>query len=89
MKFHKALFRLNQGEAIQRRAWNGKGLYVEMEKDTPPSIHPFAVIKTNDLKYPWVPSQQDMLADDWQTINAWGDVCFDFDLVDPMEVENV
>ena len=90
MRFEKALYNVKNGGAIQRSGWNGKGLYVEMIDHVPPDIAKFLVIKSgcNGLKYPWVPSQGDLLADDWLLISAWGDITYDYELHLPIcEVE--
>ena len=80
--FGWALIGLKQGHKLRRSGWNGKGLSVELQvpdanskmtlpyifmnypatpaSDTAPSDH-------INAKVPWLASQTDMLATDWQT----------------------
>lgn len=75
--FGEAIKYLKRGFKIKRRGWNGKGIYIEMQK---PDEHskmtlPYIYIVTNGLVtdnpdapkgvVPWFASQTDMLADDW------------------------
>lgn len=64
-----ALVALKHGYKVQRTGWNGKGMYVELQR---PDEHskmslPYIFMKTADDKFvPWLCSQTDALADDWQ-----------------------
>ena len=70
-------FMLKQGERVCRQGWNGKGMWL-MLVETPPTeaIHvagavynflPYIQMKTADNKMvPWLASQTDCLATDWQ-----------------------
>lgn len=50
----------------QRQGWNGKGMFIYLATHVD-MIEPFIMMKTADDKYvPWLASQTDMLADDWQ-----------------------
>ncbi len=75
--FGEAIKYLKRGFKVKRRGWNGKGIYIEMQK---PDKHskmtlPYIYIVTNGLVtdnpdapkgvVPWLASQTDMLADDW------------------------
>ncbi len=66
--FSWALLRLKEGGKMQRNGWNGKGMYIELQK---PDKHskmtlPYIFMKTADNNLvPWLASQTDLLADDW------------------------
>ena len=77
MNFGQALEALKAGKRVARRGWNGKGIYLEMQR---PDAHskmtlPYIYIVTNDLVtdnpeapkgvVPWLASQTDMLREDW------------------------
>ena len=77
MNFGEALERLKAGKRMARRGWNGKGIYVEMQR---PDEHskmtlPYLYLVTTGLQtsnpespkgvVPWLASQTDMLAEDW------------------------
>ena len=61
----------NRGGRFARAGWNGKNMYIELQK---PDAHskmtlPYIYMKTvqGDL-VPWLASQTDMLADDWMEV---------------------
>ena len=60
---------LKKGWQMQRAGWNGKGMYVELQVpdfNSKMSL-PYIFMKTADEnKVPWLASQTDMLATDWQ-----------------------
>lgn len=80
MNFGQALEQAKLGSKIARDGWNGRGLWVELQvpdehskmtlpyfylnypsvpaSDTAPANH-------IDAKVPWLPSQTDILAEDW------------------------
>jgi hypothetical protein len=84
MDFGTALIALKEGKSVSRTGWNGKGLklklqvpdanskmtlpYIYMEypstpaSDTAPSNH-------INARVPWLASQTDVLAEDWQVID--------------------
>ena len=75
MNFGKALEILKSGGAVQRTGWNGKGLWLCLQspdvnsKMTLPYIYicyPSDAITTPGARVPWLASQTDMLAEDWQ-----------------------
>ena len=60
-----------RGGRFARAGWNGKGMYIELQR---PDAHskmtlPYIFMKTvqGDL-VPWLASQTDMLADDWMEV---------------------
>jgi len=69
MDFGKALSALKAGKRVTRPGWNGKGMYLELQrpdehsKMTLPYIYMRTV--TGDL-VPWLASQTDMLSEDWE-----------------------
>lgn len=77
MTFGLALEALKKGCRVARKGWNGKGIYLEMQR---PDEHskmtlPYIYIVTNGLVtdnpdapkgvVPWLASQTDMLSVDW------------------------
>ena len=77
MNFGQALELLKQGKKLQRKGWNGVGLWLELEvpdadsKMTLPYIflsYPDDAKTTPGAKVPWLPSQTDTLAEDWQVV---------------------
>lgn len=73
MNFGQAIDALQHGAKVARRGWNGKNMWLALQipdahsKMTLPYIYMRAV--KGDL-VPWLPSQTDMLANDWRTIGA-------------------
>ena len=80
MNFGQALEQLKQGAKVAREGWNGKGMWLGLvdtgyydvgcsvvgEID---SLLPWIGMKTADNKFvPWLASQTDVLAEDWQII---------------------
>ena len=73
--FETALACLKAGARIARTGWNGKGLSVLLQRTDAGSkmTLPYAYIEYPDgTKCPWVPSQTDMLADDWTVLDDGG-----------------
>lgn len=83
--FSAALAHLKQFGIIQRKGWNGKGMYLfYVPSDgyliTKMTKHPdhtglensaFIAMKTADNKVvPWLASQTDILAEDWLLLDA-------------------
>lgn len=76
MDFSNALESLKDGRSICRTGWNGKDQYVHMQRPDEFSkmSEPYAYLvqqsqTENGLKQtviPWVPSQGDLFAEDWQ-----------------------
>jgi hypothetical protein len=68
MTFGEALKHIKDGRAVRRIGWNGKGMWLELQrpdahsKMTLPYI--FMVTVTGD-RVPWLASQTDILAEDW------------------------
>ena len=69
MDIGQAVNRLRSGDKIARAGWNGKGQYVELQvpdEDSKMTL-PYVFIHTvqGDL-VPWLCSQTDLLANDWE-----------------------
>jgi len=73
--FGYALDALRAGKRVQRRGWNGKGMWLALQvpdansKMTLPYIYMRTAGEIGDL-VPWLASQTDMLADDWQVVEG-------------------
>jgi hypothetical protein len=77
MDFGKALHELKCGRQVAREGWNGKGIFIEIQRPDENSkmTSPYIFIDTTGLqtdnkaapksRVPWLASQTDMLADDW------------------------
>lgn len=81
MNFGEALKKLNSGDKVARSGWNGKSMFLfliagntwsfdcDIEGVDEIDTLPFICMKTADQKLvPWLASQTDILADDWQVI---------------------
>ena len=78
MDFGLAISELKAGGKVRRRGWNGKGIFIELQKPDENSkmTHPYIFIDTTGLqtenedapkdRVPWLASQTDMLANDWE-----------------------
>ena len=76
LSFSTALEAVKQVFAISRKGWNGKGLFVTLFKDglgyfTLMGLQKMFILNYPDgMKYSWVPSISDLLAEDWEVINC-------------------
>jgi hypothetical protein len=77
MDFGYALNAVRNGGKIQREGWNGKGLWVELQrpdvnsKMTLPYLfitYPSDAQNTPGARVPWLASQTDVLAEDWKAL---------------------
>lgn len=73
--FSVALQELKKGRKARRIGWNGKGLWIELQrpdehsKMTLPYLYlnyPAGDKYHNGCRVPWLPSQTDILEDDWE-----------------------
>ena len=68
MKFGEALTLLNAGHKVTRTGWNGKGMWIELQR---PDINSKMTLPYLFLAYPdgrtvpWLASQTDLLESDW------------------------
>ena len=82
MDFGQALTELKNGNRVKRKGWNGDGIFLALQvpdknsKMTQPYIYIDTLgLKTNNPnapkgRVPWLASQTDMLAEDWEVKNA-------------------
>ena len=82
MDFGQALTELKNGNRVKRKGWNGDGIFLALQvtdknsKMTQPYIYIDTLgLKTNNPnapkgRVPWLASQTDMLAEDWEVINV-------------------
>ena len=75
--FSAALVYLKFGYKVAREGWNGKGLWLELQrpnahsKMTLPYIfisYPEDAQNTPGARVPWLASQTDLLAEDWMIV---------------------
>lgn len=73
LTFGGALVALKDGCRVSRSGWNGKGMWLKLQR---PDDHskmnlPYIYMKTADGHLvPWLASQTDMLAEDWSIVDA-------------------
>lgn len=77
MDFGWALRQLKEGKKVCRLGWNGKGIYIELQRPDEHSkmTQPYIYIVTTGLQsdnpnaprgiVPWLASQTDLMAVDW------------------------
>lgn len=85
MTFGKAVEAMKDGMRVSRRGWNGKGQYIELAQgisyqnargETINCHHEnignkaVAFVGTSGVQMGWLASQADMLADDWEIVEA-------------------
>ena len=69
MSFEEALHHIKNGIRVCRNGWNGKGMWIEIQRPDANSkmTLPYIFMKTADNKLvPWLASQTDILAEDWE-----------------------
>lgn len=67
MNFSEALDLIKRGKFLCRLGWNGKEQYVFLISCKGTSIRPHILFRACDGSVvPWVASQTDLLADDWE-----------------------
>lgn len=79
MNFGQAIDALKAGKRVCRAGWNGKGLWLELQrpgensKMTLPYIfisYPQDAQNTPGARVPWLASQTDMLTEDWDEVQS-------------------
>jgi hypothetical protein len=71
MNFGEALDVLKHGNRVFRQGWNGKEMWLAIQR---PDAHskmtlPYIYMSTVDGELvPWLASQTDILAEDWETV---------------------
>lgn len=71
MTFGDAIEALKIGERVHRAGWNGKGMWLALQRPDANSkmTLPYIYMKTaDDQQVPWLASQTDMLAEDWDLL---------------------
>jgi len=82
MNFGNAVNAMEVGKKVARKGWNGKGMFLFIVAGDAWGLEsdiegidglcgaPFICMKTADNKLiPWLASQSDVLAEDWQEVN--------------------
>ena len=72
MNFGKAIEALKEGARVERKGWNGKGMYIQLQvPDSGSKMSlPYIYMKTADNQLvPWLASQTDVLSEDWQVVS--------------------
>lgn len=71
--FGEAIKYLKRGLKVARKGWNGKGMYVQLNKTRDfefSELLPFLTIKNVKNSFnTWVPSISDLLAEDWEIVD--------------------
>lgn len=69
--FGEALEALKSGQTVARKGWNGRGMWLGLQRPDANSkmTLPYIYMSTvqGDL-VPWLASQTDLLADDWEVV---------------------
>lgn len=83
LAFGEALAGLKSGSRVTRAGWNGKGMWLEMQRPDGGSKMTLPYLYLNypsgsaaypeGARVPWAPSQTDMLAEDWTLLDAIGE----------------
>ena len=81
MNFGQALEEIKLGNNVRRMGWNGEGIFLALQMPDENSLmtQPYIYIDTHGLitknenapkgRVPWLASQTDMLAEDWEVVN--------------------
>jgi hypothetical protein len=70
--FGRALEHLRLGKRVARGGWNGKDMWLALQRPDANSkmLRPYIFIRPVDGQLvPWVASQTDLLADDWYLVH--------------------
>jgi hypothetical protein len=71
LNFGQAIEALKKGQKVARKGWNGKGMWLMLQvPDTHSKMSlPYIYMKTaDDHLVPWLASQTDVLAEDWEVV---------------------
>lgn len=69
--FGEALNHLKRGRRVTRAGWNGEGMWLALRHPNPDDAMNRAFIFIKDAQgglVPWLASQTDMLAEDWEVL---------------------
>jgi hypothetical protein len=67
-----AVKQLNNGLLVRRRGWNGKGMFLGLQVPDEHSMNkaPYVwIMPVDGRRVPWVCSQADLLATDWEIVS--------------------
>ena len=71
LTFSTALVLIKDGARLQRKGWNGKNQFVEIQRPDQHSkmTEPYLYLRNaQGGLVPWLASQGDLMAEDWQTV---------------------
>ena len=71
MDFGYALRALRSGARLTRRGWNGPGQFVELQvadEHSKMSLPYIFITTVQGDRVPWLASQTDLLAEDWEVV---------------------
>ncbi len=71
MNFGLALVQIKGGECVRRAGWNGKNMWIKLQKPDENSKMSLPYIYMSTVQgnlVPWLASQTDMLSDDWENV---------------------
>lgn len=71
MGIGEAVLAMRAGCTVARKGWNGKGMWLSLQNPDEHSkmTQPYVYMRTADNNFvPWVCSQTDLLADDWEIV---------------------
>lgn len=69
--FGMALAHLGSGNTVAREGWNGKGMWIKLQQpddNSKMSLPYIFMCNVDGDLVPWVASQTDLLATDWQVV---------------------
>lgn len=73
LSFSQAFNALKDGQKMQREGWNGKNQWVECQypDESSKTTVPYLCLRNAQGDFvPWVPSQGDLFAYDWQEVES-------------------
>lgn len=73
MDFGEAIREMKRGGRVTRSGWNGKGMWLALQTPDEHSKMRRPYVYMSDaqgLLVPWLASQTDVLAEDWETVDA-------------------
>lgn len=71
MNFGQAIDALKAGKKVARGGWNGKNMWLALQRPTELSKMTLPYIYMNTAQgdlVPWLASQTDILSEDWETV---------------------
>lgn len=69
MDFGEAIHHLKSSESVTRQGWNGKGQFLRLwnpDWESDMTLPYIAITTVQGDRVPWLASQTDMLAEDWE-----------------------